>query len=510
MNMFLIGPMLPGIYKRNDSSNVMSDPEITLIEDDVESKAKRQQNLCASMKEELEALKEEPSYRASECDLDNFYEIFKRYVFSRDKKIIWANIRPPKAEHIVNYSSIDEDQRSDKKNMLRKLAVLKLNGGLGTTMGCVGPKSSIHVRGGENFLDMCVKHIDNLSKQYGVGIPLILMNSYNTEKVTNKLLKRYKGVRTFTQSIFPRLYADSLLPVCSSFQEAAMYPPGHGDMFDSLNKSGQLDALISEGREYLFVSNIDNLAATVDFKILNYVLSNNIDFLMEVTDKTRADIKGGTIIEYEGALRLLEIAQVSSEHKSDFTSVRKFKIFNTNSVWINLKALKEVLDSGRLELDIIENKKILPRTNEPCIQLETAIGAAIKYFPRSKGMIVPRSRFLPVKNTSDLFLVQSNMFIEREGSLIFNPKRIYPANPLIRLVGPHYKDVNKYLDRLDGIPDVLELDHLTVSGNVRFGKNVVLMGTVIIIADENSQIRIPDGAVLEDAILYGNLPIIDH
>lgn len=489
---------------------VMADRDVQLIDDDAESKSKKKENLCSSMKEELETLREDPSYRASATNLDDFYELFKRYIHTREKKIIWNNIKTPKDEHITNYLDLSEDEKFDKKEILSKLAVLKLNGGLGTTMGCVGPKSSIHVRGGENFLDLCVKHIDNLNKQYSINVPLILMNSYNTERVTNKLLKRYKGVRTFTQSVYPRLYTDSLLPVCSSFQEASVYPPGHGDMFDALNKSGHLDALLNEGKEYLFVSNIDNLAATVDFKILNYVLTENIDFLMEVTDKTRADIKGGTIIEYDGALRLLEIAQVATEHKSDFTSVRKFKIFNTNSVWINLKALKEVMNAGKLELDIIVNKKILPKTNEACIQLETAIGAAIKYFPRSKGMIVPRSRFLPVKNTSDLFLVQSNLFIEKKGSLIVNPKRIYAANPLIRLVGPHYKDVNKYLERLNGIPDVLELDHLTVSGNVKFGKNVILIGAVIIIADENSLIMIPDGAVLHDAILYGNLPIIDH
>ncbi|KAM0688655.1 UTP-glucose-1-phosphate uridylyltransferase [Conglomerata obtusa] len=489
----------------------MSDNDVQLIQDNKESKKKRLQNLADSMKEELESLGKEPGYLATDIDLKNFYELFKRYITTRDKKIVWENIKPPGEEHLIRYEDcVCEGDKFTKTNFLKKLAVLKLNGGLGTSMGCIGPKSSIHVRGGENFLDMCVKHIDNLNKEYDIKVPLILMNSYNTEKVTNKLIKRYKGIRTFTQSVFPRLYADSLLPVCPSFKGNAMYPPGHGDLFFALKHSGQLDQLLSEGKEYLFVSNIDNLAATVDFSILEYVLKNDVDFLMEVTDKTRADVKGGTIIEYEGALRLLEIAQVSSNKKSEFTSVRKFKIFNTNSVWINLKALKQILEQGSVELDIIENKKNLSKTNESVIQLETAIGAAIKYFPKSKGMIVPRTRFLPVKTTSDLFLIQSNLFIENKGSLIINPKRLYSSNPIIRLIGPHYKDVNKYLERFNSIPDILELDHLTVSGNVRFGRDVILKGTVIIIADENSSIRIPDGAILEDNILFGNLPIINH
>lgn len=489
----------------------MSDKDVQLIQEDSECIEKRLNNLADCMKEELESLKDDPQYKAKEKDLENFYQLFKRYIHTRDKKIIWKDIKAPKEEHIIRYGELEDlSPEIDKKEILKKLAVLKLNGGLGTTMGCIGPKSSIHVRGGENFLDMCVKHIDNLNKEFGIKVPLILMNSFNTEKVTNKLIKRYKGIRTFTQSVYPRLCAETLLPVCPSFGNDAIYPPGHGDLFYSLKESGELDSLLQEGKEYLFVSNIDNLAATVDFKILDYVLNNDIDFLMEVTDKTRADIKGGTIIEYENALRLLEIAQVPNDHKSDFTSVRKFKIFNTNSVWINLRALKNILDKGNMELDIIENKKTLSKTNEPCIQLETAIGAAIKYFPKSKGMVVPRTRFLPVKTTSDLFLIQSNMFIEKNGSLIVNPKRVYPVNPIIRLIGKHYKDVNNYLARFSGIPDVLELDHLTVSGNVKFGKSITLKGTVIIIADENSTIKIPDGAILEDNILYGNLPIIDH
>ncbi|KAM0673714.1 UTP-glucose-1-phosphate uridylyltransferase [Gurleya vavrai] len=487
----------------------MSDKDVQLIQDNIENDQKRLQNLADSMKEELESLTNEKDYLATETDLKNFYELFRRYISTRDKKIVWENIKAPSDDNLIKFDDLNQEI-SDKKELLSKLAVLKLNGGLGTSMGCVGPKSSIHVRNNENFLDMCVKHIDNLNKEFNIKVPLILMNSYNTEKMTNKLIKRYKGIRTFTQSVFPRLYADSLLPVCPSFKGSALYPPGHGDLFFALKQSGQLEQLLSEGKEFLFVSNIDNLAATVDFSILKYVLTNDIDFLMEVTDKTRADIKGGTIIEYEGALRLLEIAQVSSENKSEFTSVRKFKIFNTNSVWINLKALKEILNNGMLELDIIENKKNLSKTNETVIQLETAIGAAIKYFPKSKGLIVPRTRFMPVKTTSDLFLIQSNLFIEDKGSLIVNPKRLYTTNPIIRLIGSHYKDVNKYLEKFDNIPDILELDHLTVSGNVRFGRNVILKGTVIIIADENSSIRIPDGAILEDNILFGNLPIINH
>lgn len=352
--------------------------------------------------------------------------------------------------------------------------------------------------------------MEHLNSKYDTDISLILMNSFNTDKTTQKLICKYDCVKTFMQSAFPRISAETLMPVGENNGKEALYPPGHGDLFYSLNKTGLLDELINEGKEILFISNIDNLAATVDFKIIDFMLENKIDYLMEVTDKTRADIKGGTLIEHDGILNLLEIAQVPPEKKSEFTSVRKFKIFNTNSIWINLKALKKVIETTGMNLDIIVNRKTLPGSKEKVIQLETAIGAAIKYFPNSVGMVVPRSRFLPVKTTSDLFLIESNLYLEDHGSLKMNPKRAYPNNPLIKLLGSNFKKYDYYLENFKSIPDILELDHLTVSGNVRFGRNVTLKGTVIIIADENSVINIPDGAILDDKIVYGNLPILEH
>ena len=75
----------------------------------------------------------------------------------------------------------------------------------------------------------------------------------------------------------------------------------------------------------------------MDEKILAHMIETQAEFIMEVTDKTKADVKGGTLINYDGVIRLLEVAQVPNEHIEDFKSVRKFKIFNTNNLWINLK-----------------------------------------------------------------------------------------------------------------------------------------------------------------------------
>nr|KAF6308608.1 UDP-glucose pyrophosphorylase 2 [Myotis myotis] len=217
---------------------------------------------------------------------------------------------------------------------------------------------------------------------------------------------------------------------------------------------------------------------------------------------------GGTLTQYEGKLRLVEIAQVPKAHVDEFKSVSKFKIFNTNNLWISLAAVKRLQEKNAIDMEIIVNPKTLDGGLN-VIQLETAVGAAIKSFENSLGINVPRSRFLPVKTTSDLLLVMSNLYSLNAGSLTMSEKREFPTVPLVKL-GSSFTKVQDYLRRFESIPDMLELDHLTVSGDVTFGKHVSLKGTVIIIANHGDRIDIPPGAVLENKIVSGNLRILDH
>ncbi|KAF7701669.1 UTP--glucose-1-phosphate uridylyltransferase [Cucumispora dikerogammari] len=439
----------------------------------------------------------------SESNKNKFIEMFTRYISSK-KRIDWSKVNPINEKLTIYDDLVETDSVCDKLN-LSKLAVIKLNGGLGTTMGCKGPKSAINVKEDKSFLDLVVKQMEHLHKTSSVCVPLIFMNSFNTQKPTEKMLQKYQGIRTFTQSEFPRIIGSSLMPMEGP---NSTYPPGHGDLFISIYKSGILDQLLDEGKEILFVSNIDNLAATVDPKILNFVLENEHDFCMEVTNKTRADVKGGTLINYDGKIKLLELAEVPENCKSEFTSLRKFKIFNTNSIYINIRALKKKMENGGLNLDIIENKKTV--RGEMVIQLESAIGSAIKFFDKPAGIIVPRTRFLPVKSCSDLFALRSTLFEENNGTLTLSKLRGYQTLPLIKLLGEKFQKITTFEAIFKSPPDLIELDHLTVTGEVLFGKNVVLKGTVIIIASKGSVIHIPDGSVLDDCILCGNLPIIEH
>lgn len=476
-------------------------------------------NTAQLMRSELdklvEKLPEGSSKDAFAKEMGSFYMLFTRFLRTQDQKLNWDCIKSPAAEKIVPYATLQKCEASTEGAILQKLAVLKLNGGLGTTMGCVGPKSAIEVRDGMNFLDLTVRQIEWLNKEKNVSVPLILMNSFNTDAETRKVIQKYGRNRiniiTFNQSRYPRISKDSLLPVPATPTDAkeCWYPPGHGDVFDALNHSGLLDQLLAQGKEYLFISNIDNLGATVDTTILNHMSHSGAEFIMEVTDKTKADIKGGTLIDYDGKVRLLEIAQVPAEHRNDFASIKKFKIFNTNNIWVRIEAIKRVLEEQSLDLEVIINNKTMESTGEKVIQLESAVGAAIKHFNGGHGVNVPRTRFLPVKSCSDLFIVQSDLYNLAHGELLPNPKRPFSAVPIVKL-GDHFKRVPNFLARFAGPVHIMELDHLTVTGDVTFGKNVTLKGTVIIVANHGTKIDIPSGSILEDKVVSGNLRILDH
>jgi UTP--glucose-1-phosphate uridylyltransferase len=183
---------------------------------------------------------------AFQTEMQNFYLLFTRYLAERvrGKPLDWNKIKSPNPEQIHSFSVLKSCPHDEQKFLLDKLAVLKLNGGLGTTMGCVGPKSAIEVREGLSFLDLTIQQIESRNSMYNTHIPLILMNSFNTDEETKSIIKKYESkefhIRTFNQSRFPRITKDSLLPLAKNpvSQDSAWYPPGHGDVFLSLAGSG--------------------------------------------------------------------------------------------------------------------------------------------------------------------------------------------------------------------------------------------------------------------------------
>jgi len=137
------------------------------------------------------------------------------------------------------------------------------------TTGMTGAKSALEVKDGMSFLDLTVRQIEHLNMANRVDVPLILMTSFNTHEDTLRIIKKYANqqvrITTFNQSRYPRIIAESLLPSprTAEDEKKRWYPPGHGDLYHSLMRSGVLDQLLRDGKEYLFVSNSDNLGAVL-------------------------------------------------------------------------------------------------------------------------------------------------------------------------------------------------------------------------------------------------------
>lgn len=438
----------------------------------------------------------------SDREKAGFLQLFERYYTEKGTVIQWEKIQPPTEDVVIPYDklpAVPEDP-AEIKTLLNKLAVLKLNGGLGTTMGCTGPKSVIEVRNGQTFLDLIVRQIETLNSKYGLSVPLVLMDSFNTHDDTIEIVKKYEkssiDIKFFNQSKYPRVVVEDNTPwpAKGNKEKEAWYPPGHGDVYGALVNSGVLSELLSQGKEYIFIANADNLGAIVDLRILKHIVANGNEYCSEVTPKTLADVKGGTLIDYEGKLQLLEIAQVPDEHVGDFKSIQKFKIFNTNNMWVSLKAIERVVAEDKLKMEIIPNPKEVDGVK--VLQLETAAGAAIRFFDKAIGVNVPRSRFLPVKACSDLLLVQSDLYQVQDGLVIRNPARKSQSNPTIEL-SSEFKKVADFQKRFKTIPSILELESLKVSGDAYFGSSVTLKGNVKVEVPKGDKKEIPDSAVLE-------------
>ncbi|MEI6675161.1 MAG: UTP--glucose-1-phosphate uridylyltransferase [Verrucomicrobiota bacterium] len=387
--------------------------------------------------------------------------------------------------------------------LLDRVVIIKLNGGLGTSMGLQGPKCLLPVRDGVNFLDLMVRQILDLRQRSGSKVRLLLMNSFSTSRDTLHHLARYAGGADILpaahhptawladpaevellQNQIPKIDAATLAPVTWPADPALEWcPPGHGDLFPALVGSGWLDRLLAEGVRYAFVSNGDNLGATLDTALLNYFAASEAPFLMEVTRRTAADRKGGHLARRrsDGRLLLREVAQCPPADLEAFQDIDRHRYFNTNSLWLRLDLLKTQVaaNSGVLPLPMIQNHKTVdPRdqSSPAVIQLETAMGAAIECFAGATAIEVPRSRFAPVKNTADLLALRSDAYqILANGHVQLHPDR-HGVPPVITL-SENYKLVDQ-LDAL-GVPSLLCCRSLTVTGAAHFPPGTVLEGDVI-------------------------------
>jgi UTP--glucose-1-phosphate uridylyltransferase len=401
-----------------------------------------------------------------------------------------SSINP--GEELPNYEQISQG-RGDGA-LLAKAVMLKLNGGLGTGMGLEKAKSLLPVRNGDTFLDLIVRQVLAARKETGAKLRFLLMNSFSTSDDTRAHLARYPelgdpGDLELLQNKVPKIAVDTLLPVeWPADPDLEWCPPGHGDLYPAILGSGMLERLLKEGYLYLFVSNSDNLGATMDPALLSWFASSDMPFLMEVTTRTAADRKGGHLAKRasDGQLLLRESAQCSDADMDFFQDIDRHRYFNTNNLWLRLDRLAEALErnGGLLPLPVIRNQKTVdPRDKKsPAVfQLETAMGAAIECFAGAGAVVVPRTRFAPVKTTSDLLALRSDAYVITEDGRAMLALERKGIPPEIDLDGDHFKLVEQLDAALAaGVPSLLHCRRLTVRGPVRFSSADRFEGDVVI------------------------------
>jgi UTP--glucose-1-phosphate uridylyltransferase len=400
---------------------------------------------------------------------------------------------------------------------VEKSVVIKLNGGLGTSMGLDRAKSLLKAKDGLSFLDIIARQILTYRRQHQVRLPLVFMNSFSTQADTLEALSPYDDLPingiplSFLQHRFPKVLQHGLTPAAWPAEpDLEWNPPGHGDLYAALATSGVLERLLDRGILYACVSNSDNLGAVMDETILGYFVDNELPFMMEVADRTEADSKGGHLARLKnGRLTLREIAQCPEDELGEFQDVNVYKYFNTNTIWVNLEALKKLLETHKnvIRLAMIRNPKTVDPRNEasPAVyQLETAMGSAISIFEKATAIRIPRTRFAPVKKCQDLLAVWSDCYVlTDDGRVIQNPARKFGA-PLLKLDTNYYKKIDQLLARFPhGAPSLLECISLDVQGDIVFGKGVEVKGKVVIANRTQSQVTIPDGSVVENDMVFG-------
>ena len=437
--------------------------------------------------------------------IDTFIHYYEQLLSGVTGLISDKDIRPVTPNEIEDADRLQKHAEAGRKAMPHAV-LIKLNGGLGTSMGLKQAKSLLKIKDGKTFLEIIVDQAQERR------VKLALMNSFSTHEHTLEALSKIKPKDfpfLFLQNKFPKVLQKNLAPAhWPKNPELEWNPPGHGDIYSAAYTSGTLKALLEKGFRYAFISNSDNLGATLNESLLGYFFENGFPFMMEVAPRTPSDVKGGHIARHkDGRLILRESVQCPENELCAFRDIQRYGFFNTNNIWINLDVLYGLIQSsGTIKLPMIRNPKTLdPRDeNSPKVfQIETAMGAAISLFEDAAVVKVPPSRFLPVKKCNDLLSIRSDRYLfSKENHLVLNPMTT-SAVITIDLDPKYYGKIDLLDERFpDGVPSLVGCDSLTIKGDVRFESNVTVKGKVVIENKENTQAVIRKGSVIEKNLIF--------
>jgi UTP--glucose-1-phosphate uridylyltransferase len=378
----------------------------------------------------------------------------------------------------------------DAAAALEQTVIIKLNGGLGTSMGMDKAKSLLPVREDKTFLDIIVDQVRQARARYQIQLPLLFMNSFRTQQDTLAALAPYHDLAVagldlgFIQNQEPKLRADDLTPVEWPADPSLEWcPPGHGDLYTAFATSGVLDRVLSLGYRYASVSNSDNLGAAPNATIAGWFAASGAPYAAEICRRTAADRKGGhlAIRKSDRQLILRDTAQTPKDEMHFFTDEFRHPFFHCNNLWFDLQVVDRTLRErkGVLGLPLIKNEKTVDPadpSSPKVIQIETAMGAAVEVFEGATAIGVGRDRFLPVKTTSDLLVLRSDAYeLEPSGQLT----AVADPVPVVDLDDRYYKIITDFDQRFPaGAPSLRQARSVVVQGDWTFEAGVHVIGAV--------------------------------
>ncbi len=437
-----------------------------------------------------------------EVAIETFAHYFRLLEHGETGMIPESSIEPVDMPALRDVEVADEDAAA----AIRGTAVIKLNGGLGTSMGMSRAKSLLCVRRGLSFLDVIARQTLHLRRAYDATLPLLFMNSFRTSADTMAAIARYEDLPVeglpleFLQNKEPKLLVKDLAPVSwPQDPDLEWCPPGHGDLYTALRGTGLLEKLIDAGYDRVFVSNSDNLGAVPDARVAGWFATSGAPFAIEAVRRIPSDRKGGHFARRrsDGRIVLRETAQTLPEDREALADLDRHRFCSTNNLWFDLRAMKQALDvrGGILGLPLIRNEKTVdpgdPSSPE-VIQVETAMGSAVEVFADSALIEVGRDRFVPVKTTNDLLVLRSDVYDIGHDFVL---DQVAPEIPYVDLDTDFYKVVAEFDKRFPaGTPSMKKATRLTVEGDVTFGSHVQVVGEVEL--STGSAERIPDDTVL--------------
>ncbi len=314
--------------------------------------------------------------------------------------IIPGRIEPPTAEDLFALPAPGTPEHAaltaagEQAIAAGQVGVVILAGGMATRFGG-GVKAAVDVLPGWSFLALKLADVQNVATRAGGSVPVFLLVSFATHEVVETLGRKASlpnmPVETVAQFVSLRLDRNGEI-----FHEAdgepSLYAPGHGDLTFALRASGALARFRRAGGRMLFVSNVDNLAATLDPAIIGAHLRQGRAVTVEVVRNEPGDV-GGAPARVDGVLQIVEAFRFPPDYPQG-----QLPVFNTNSFVMDAAAVDRDFDLTFFRV----TKKV---EDEEVIQFERLVGQVTAFVPT--GLVVvprhaPLGRFEPIKDPGDL------------------------------------------------------------------------------------------------------------